>query len=110
MRAVREFRLKQPTTMFSNCYLEISKGSFSFWHSCTLSFLYLMCFCTEKDSEAPQFVSSLFTWFMLPFDVCVSHSADEPPEIKTHKTAFANFQSLPLLLCVDKKENAVGKI
>lgn len=69
-----------------------------------------MCFCTEKDSEAPQFVSSLFTWFMLPFDVCVSHSADEPPEIKTHKTAFANFQSLPLLLCVDKKENAVGKI
>ena len=40
----------------------------------------------------------------------VSHSADEPPEIKTHKTAFANFQSLPLLLCVDKKENAVGKI
>ena len=110
MRAVREFKLKQPTTIFSNCYLEISKGFFSFWHSCTSSLLYLMCFCTRK----PQKLHSLFVPYLggsCYHLMSVSHiSADEPPEIKTHKTAFANFQSLPLLLCVDKKENAVGKI
>lgn len=69
-----------------------------------------MCVCTEKDPETPQFVSYSLRLSRLPSDVCFSLiTADETPG-KNPKSCFCKLPQLPLSLCVDKKENALGKI